>query len=191
MAGLRFTIAGEWCTMVPFHFKSMHAFQKVLQHCFAITDGCCTSHRGCCTLWISIIRTAITSDSFRVMGAITCQNEGLDEFYGFDSFQPSTDRLMPKKDNPNLNRVSLVFYPSFFRHVDFYGKTGLPWLVFDLPSMESSAPWYRSVSNLCTHFKKSYDTVSPFRTDVAPCTVDVAPCTVDVAPCRYRLFGRP
>ena len=46
------------------------------------------------------------SGSFRVTGAITYQNDGLDEFYGFDSFQPSTDRLMPKKDNPNLNRVS-------------------------------------------------------------------------------------
>ena len=32
---------------------------------------------------------------------------------------------MPKKDYPNLNRASEVFYPSFFRHVDFYGKTGL------------------------------------------------------------------
>ena len=42
----------------------------------------------------------------RVTGAITFQNEGLDEFYGFDSFQPSKDRLMPKKDNPNLDRVS-------------------------------------------------------------------------------------
>ena len=37
-------------------------------------------------LEISIIRTALTSGSFRVTGAITCQNEGLDEFYGFDSF---------------------------------------------------------------------------------------------------------
>ena len=144
--------AGEWCTMVPFCFKYMHAFQKVVRHCFAISDGCCTLHCGCCTLWRSIIRAAITSGSFSVTGAITSQNEGLSEFYGFDSFQPSTDRLMPKKDNPNLNRVSKVFYPSFFRHVDFYGKTGLRWLVFDLPSLESGAPWYCSVSNPCTHF---------------------------------------
>ena len=40
------------------------------------------------------------------MGAITYQNEGLDEFYDFDSFQPLTDRIMPKKDNPNLNQVT-------------------------------------------------------------------------------------
>ena len=40
------------------------------------------------------------------MGAITFQNEGLDGFYGFDGFQLLTDRLMPKKDNPNLNRIS-------------------------------------------------------------------------------------
>ena len=152
MAGLRFTIAGEWCTMVLFRFKSMHAFLKVVRHCFVILDGCCTLHRRCCTLWISILRRAITLGSFRVTGAITCQNDGLDEFYGFESFQPSTDRLMPKKDNRNLNRVSQVFHTSFFRHVDFYGKTGLRWLVIDLPSLESGAPWYCSVSNPCTHF---------------------------------------
>ena len=152
MARLRLPFAGEWCTMVVFRFKSMHAFQKVVRHCFAISDGCCTLHRGCYTLWISIIRTTITSGLFRVTGAITSQNEGLSEFYGSDSFQPSMDCLMPKKDYPNLNRVSEVFYPSFFRHVDFYGKTGLPWLVFDLPSRESSPPWYCCVSNPCTRF---------------------------------------
>ena len=165
-------------------FNSMHPFLKVVWHGFVILDGCCTLRRRCCTLWISIIRTAITFGSFRVTGAITSQNEGLSEFYGYDSFQVSMNCLMRKKDYPNLYRVSKVFYPSFFRHVDFYCKTGLPWLVFDLPSLDSGAPWYRCVSNPCTHFKKSYDTVSPFRTDVAPCTVDVAPC-------RYRLFGRP
>ena len=115
-------------------------------------DGCWTLHRCCCTLYISIIRTAITSGLFRVKGAITSQNEGLSEFYGSDSFQPSMDCIMPKKDYPNLNRVSEVFYPSFFRHVDFYCKTGLPWLVFGLPSLESGAPWYCSISNPCTHF---------------------------------------
>ena len=165
-------------------FKSMHSFLKVVRHCFVILDGCCTLHRRCCTLWISILRMAITLGSFRVTGAITSQNEGLSEFYGCDGFQPLMDCLMPKKDYPNLSRVSEVFYPSFFRHVDFYGKTGLPWMVFDLPTLESGAPCYRSVSNPCTHFKKSYDAVSPFRTAVAPCTMDVAPC-------RYRLFGRP
>ena len=92
--------------MVLFHFKSLHPLLKVERRCFGFLDECCTLHSECCTLWISILRRAITLGSFRVTGAITCQNEGLDEFYDFDGFQPSTDRLMPKKDNPNLNRVS-------------------------------------------------------------------------------------
>ena len=138
--------------MVQQCFKYMHSFLKVVRHCFVILDGCCTLHRRCCTLWISILRRAITLGSFRVTGAITSQNEGICEFYSYDSFQPSLVRFIPKKSYPNLNRVMEVFYPSFFRHVDFFCKTGSPWLVNDLPSLESGAPWYCTVSNPCTHF---------------------------------------
>ena len=152
MAGLRFTIAGEWCTMVLFHFKSLHPFLKVARRCFFFFDECRTLHRRCCILWISILRTAITVDSFRVTGAITTQNEGLSEFYGFDRCKPSTDSFIPKKGYPNLNRVFEVFWPSFFHHMNFYVKKGTPWLVFDLQSLESGAPWYRSISNTCTQF---------------------------------------
>src|SRR5574338_1291294 len=88
----------------------------------------------------------------RVTGAITSQNEGLSEFYRFDSYKPSMDSFIPKKVYPNLNRVSKVFWPSFFHHVNFYVKKGSPWLVFDLPSLESGALWYYSISNPCTHF---------------------------------------
>ena len=84
--------------------------------------------------------------------AITNQNEGICEFYSYDGFQPSLVSFIPKKSYPNLNRVMEVFYPSFFRHVDFFCKTGSPWLVNDLPSLESGAPWYCNVSNPCTHF---------------------------------------
>ena len=138
--------------MVLFHFKSLHPLLKVERRCFGFLDECCTLHRECCTLWISILRKVITIGSFRVTGAITSQNEALSEFYGFDSFKPSMDSLIPKKGYPKLNRVSEVFWPSFFRHVNFYVKTGSPWLVFDLPSLESGAPWYCSISNPCTHF---------------------------------------
>ena len=141
MDGLRFTIPGEWCTMVLFHFKSLQPLLKVARHCFGFLDECCTLHRGCCTLWISILRTAITVGSFRVTGAITSQNEAFSEFYGFDSCKTSTDSFIPKKGYPNLNRVYEVFWPSFFRYVNFYVKKGSPWLVIDLPSLESSAPW--------------------------------------------------
>src|SRR5574338_815763 len=89
----------------------------------------------------------------------------------------------PKKSYPNLNRVLEVFWPSFFRHMNFYVKKGTPWLVFDLPSLESGAPWYWSISYPCTHFEKSHGAVSSFWTNVAPCTADVAPC-------GYRFFGR-
>mgnify|MGYP001666425324 CR=1 FL=1 len=152
MAGLRFTIPGEWCTMVPVHFKYLHPILKVARRCFVFLDECCTLHRRCCTLRISILRTAITVASFRVTGAITSQNEGLGEFYRFDRYKPSTDSFKPKKGYPNLNRVSEVFWPSFFYHVNFYVKTGSPLLVFDLPSLESGSPWYCSISNPCTHF---------------------------------------
>ena len=152
MAGLLFSIPREWGTMVLFHFKSMHPFLKVARPCFGTLDGCCTLHRECCTLWISILRTAITLGSFRVTGAITSQNEALSEFYGFDGCKPSMDSFIPKKGNPNLNRVSDVFWPSVFHHVNFYVKTGSPWMVFDLPSLESGAPWYYSISNPFTHF---------------------------------------
>ena len=152
MAGLRFTIPGEWWTMVLVHFKSLHPFLKVARRCFVFLHECCTLHRRCCTLRISILRTAITVASFRVTGVITSQNEGLSEFYGFDSCKPSTDSFIPKKSYPNLNRVPEVFWPSFFRHMNFYVKKGTPWLVFDLPSLESGAPWYWSISNPCTHF---------------------------------------
>ena len=40
---------------------------------------------------------AITVASFRVTRAITSQNEGLSEFYGFDSCKPSMDSFIPKK----------------------------------------------------------------------------------------------
>ena len=133
-------------------FKSMHSFLKVVRHCFVILDGCCTLHRRCCTLWISIIRRANILGSFRVTGGITIQNEGICEFYICDCFQPSLVSFIPKKSYSNLNRVMEVFYPSFFRHVDFFCKTGSPWLVFDLPSLESGAPWYCTVSIPCTHF---------------------------------------
>ena len=138
--------------MVLHRFKSMHPFLKVVRHGFVILDGCCTLHRRCCTLWISFLRRAITLGSFKVTGAITSQNEGNCGFYSYDSFQPSLVSFIPKKSCPNLNRVKEVFYPSFFRHVDFFCKTGSPWLVNDLPSLESGAPRYFSVLNPCTHF---------------------------------------
>ena len=138
--------------MVLHRFQSMHPFLKVVRHCFVILDGCCTLHRRCCTLWISILRRAITLGSFRVTGAITSQNEDLGEFYRFDICKPSMDSCIPKKGYPNLNRVSEVFWPSFFHHVNFYVKTGSPLLVSDLPSLESGSPWYCSISNPCTHF---------------------------------------
>ena len=127
--------------MVLHRFKSMHPFLKVVRHCFVILDGCCTLHRRCCTLWISILRRAITLGSFRVTGAITSQNEGICEFYSYDSFQPSLVSFIPKKSYPNLNRALVVFYHSFFRHVDFFVKTRIPRLLYDLPSLESVAPW--------------------------------------------------
>src|SRR5574338_77192 len=126
--------------MVLFHFKSLHPLLKVEQRCFGFLDECCT-------LWISILRTAITVGSFRVMGALTSQNEALGEFYDLDGCKPSTDSFEPKKGNSNLNRVFEVFWPSFFHHVNFYVKTGSPLLFFDLPSLESGSPWYCSVSN--------------------------------------------
>ena len=152
MDGLWFTFPEEWCTMVLFHYKSLHPFLKVARRSFVFLDECCTLHRECCTLWISILRTAITVGSFRVTGAITGQNEALSEFYGFDGCKSSTDSFKPKKGYPNLNQVSKVFWPPFFHHVNFYVKTGSPWLVFDLPTLESGAPWYCSISNPYTHF---------------------------------------
>ena len=152
MAGLRFSFPGEQYTMVLFHFKSLHPLLKVERRCFGFLDECCTLHSECCTLWISILRTTITVVSFRVTGAITSQNEGICEFYSYDGFQPSLVSFIPKKSYPNLKRVMEVFYPSFFRHVDFFCKTGSPLLVYDLPSLESGAPWYCNVSNPCTHF---------------------------------------
>ena len=138
--------------MVLHRFQSMHPFLKVVRHYFVILDGCCTLHRRCCTLWISILRRAITLGSFRVTGATTSQNEGICEFYICDCFQPSLVSFIHKKSYPNLNRVMEVFYPSFFRHVDFFCKREFPWLVYDLPSLESGAPWYCTVSNPCAHF---------------------------------------
>ena len=82
--------------MVLHRFQSMHPFLKVVRHCFVILDGCCTLHRRCCTLWISILRRAITLGSFRVTGAITSQNEGICEFYSNYSFQPSLVSFIPK-----------------------------------------------------------------------------------------------
>ena len=138
--------------MVLHRFQSMHPFLKVVRHCFVILDGCCTLHRRCCTQWISILRRAITLGSFRVTGATTSQNEGICEFYICYCFQPSLVSFIPKKSYPNLNRVMEVFYPSFFRHVDFICKREFPRLVYDLPSLESGAPWCCNVSNSCTHF---------------------------------------
>ena len=152
MDGLRFTFPGEWCTMVLFHFKSLHPLLKVERCCFGFLDECFTLHRECCTLWISILQTAITVGSFRATAAITSQNETLSEFYSFDGCKPSMDSFIPKKSYPNLNWVSEVFWPSVFHHVNFYVKTGSPWLVFVLPSLDSGATWYYSISNPCTHF---------------------------------------
>ena len=135
--------------MVLFHFISMHPFLNAARHCYGILHGCCTLHRRCCTLRISILQTAIT---IRVTGAITSQNEALGEFYALDGCKPSTDSFKPKKAYLNFNRVSEVFWPSFFNHVNFYVKPGSPLLVFDLPSLESGSPWYCSISNPCTHF---------------------------------------
>ena len=126
--------------MVLFHFKSLHPLLKVERRCFGFLDECCTLHRECCTLWISILRTAINVGSFKFTGAITNQNDALCVFYGFDGFKPSMDSFIPKKVHSNLNRVSEEFWPSFFHHVNFYVKTGSPWQVFDLPSLESGAP---------------------------------------------------
>ena len=138
--------------MALLRYKSMHPFLKVVRHCFVILDGCCTLHRRCCTLWISILRRAITLGSFRVTGAITSQNEALCEFYSYYSFQRSLVSFIPKKSYPNLNRALVVFYYSFFRHVDFFVKTRITRLLYDLPSLESVAPWHCSVTNSCTHF---------------------------------------
>ena len=138
--------------MVLFHFNAMYPFLNIARHCFVIFEGCCILHRRSCTLCISILRTAITVGSFRVTGAITSQNEALGEFYSFSSCQPSMASFITKKGYPNLNRVFEVFWPSFFRHLNFYVKTGSPWMVFDLPSLESGAPWYCSISMPCTHF---------------------------------------
>ena len=138
--------------MLLFHFKSLHPLLKVERRCFGFLDECCTLHSECCTLWISILRTAITVVSFRVTGAITSQNEALGEFYGLHGCKPSMDSFKPKKGYPDLNRVSEVFWPSFFHHVNFYVNTGSPLLVFDLPSLESGSPCYCSISNPCTHF---------------------------------------
>src|SRR5574338_280289 len=138
--------------MVLFHFKSLHPLLKVQRRCFGFLDESCTLHSECCTLCISILRKAITVVSFRVTGAITSQKESLGEFYGLDGCKPSTDSFKPKKGYPNLNRVFDVFWPSFFRHVNFYVKRGTPWLVFDLTSLESGAPWYCSISNSYSHF---------------------------------------
>src|SRR5574338_682330 len=126
MDGLRFTFPGEWCTMVLFHFNSLHPFLIVERRCFGFLDECCTLHRECSSLWISILRTAITVGSFRATGAITSQNEALGEFYRFGSYKPSMDSIISKKGYPNLNRVYDVFWPSFFHHVYFYVKTGSP-----------------------------------------------------------------
>src|SRR5574338_1359049 len=125
--------------MVLFHFKSLHTLLKVERRCFGFLDDCCTLHRECCTLWILILRTTITLCSFRVTGAITIQNEALSEFYGFDGCKPSMDSFIPKKGYLNLNQVFDVFWPSVFHHVNFYVKTGSPWIVFDSPSLESGA----------------------------------------------------
>ena len=138
--------------MVLHRFKSMHPFLRDVPHCFVTLDGSCTLLRRCCALWISILRRAITLGSFRVTGAITSQNEGFCEFYSYGSFQPSLVSFISKNSYPNIDRVKEYFYPSFFRHVDFFCKTGSPWPVYDLPSLESGAPWYCNVSNPCTHF---------------------------------------
>src|SRR5574338_222715 len=137
--------------MVLFHFKSLHPFLKVERRCFGFLDECCTLHCECCTLWISILQTAITIGLFRVTGAITSQNEALSEFYGFDGYKPSMDSFIPKKGYPNLNRVFEVFSPSVFHHVNFYVKTGSPWLVFDLPFIYSGLRWYYSLSYFSTY----------------------------------------
>ena len=105
--------------MVLFHFKSLHPLLKVERRCFCFLDECSTLHSEWCTLWISILRTAITVVSFRVTGAITSQNEALGEFYGLDRCKPSTNSFKPKKGYPNHSRVSDVFWPSFFHHVNF------------------------------------------------------------------------
>src|SRR5574338_1622747 len=124
--------------MVLFYFKSLHPLLKVERCCFGFLDECCTLHRECCTLCISILRTTITIASFRVTAAITSQNNALSEFYSFDGCKPSMDSFIPKKGYSNLNRVSEVFCPYVFHHVNFYVKTG--------------APWYCSISNPYTHF---------------------------------------
>src|SRR5574338_427080 len=100
--------------MVLVHFKSLHPFLKVARRCFVFLDECCTLHRRCCTLWIPILRTAITIASFRVTGAITNQNEGLSEFYGFDSCKPSTDSLKTKKKLSEPQSGPLTFLAFVF-----------------------------------------------------------------------------
>src|SRR5574338_204450 len=86
-------------TLFPYRRSSdlLHPFLNVARRCFVFLDECCTLHRRCCTMSISILRTAITVASFRVTGVITSQNEGLSEFYGFDRCKPSTDSFIPKK----------------------------------------------------------------------------------------------
>ena len=138
--------------MLLFHFKSFHSLLIVELSFFRFLDECCTLHNECCTLWISILRTAITVVSFRVKADLPSQKEAPGEFYGLDGYKPSTYSFKPKKGYPNLNRVFEVFLPSFFHLVNFYVKTGSPLLVFDLPSLESGSPWYCSISNPCTHF---------------------------------------
>ena len=149
MASLRFTIAGEWCTMVLHRLKSLHSFLKVVRHGFVILDGCCTLRRRCCTLWISIIRRAITLGSFRVMGAITSQNEGICEYYSYDRLQPSLFSSIPKKSYPNLNQVKEVFTLRFFVTWNFSVKRDpRGWSMI----YHRWRVVHHAVSNPCTHF---------------------------------------
>ena len=74
----------------------------------------------CCTLWISILRRAITLGPFVVTRAITCQNEGICEFYSYDGFQPSLVSFIPKKilSEPQSGQGS--FLPFVFSSRGFF-----------------------------------------------------------------------
>src|SRR5574338_1589093 len=136
--------------MVLFHFKSLHPLLKVERHYFGFLDECCTLHSECCTLWISILRTAITVVSFRITGAINSQNEALDEFYGLDGCKPSRQRIVSNSKKAIRTSIgSLMFFGLLFSITCFFtlkrdhrcwSSIYLPWRVVHHGSVPSQIP---------------------------------------------------
>ena len=138
--------------MVLVHFKSLHPFLKVARRCFVFLDERCTLHRRCCTLRISIFRTDITFGMFRYTGVITVKTKLSVSSTALTAFSRKWIISYPKKAIRTSIGALKFFSLLFLRQVNFYVKKGTPWLVFDLPSLESGAPWYRYISNTCTQF---------------------------------------